>query len=155
MLLDHSEMTLEEVLCTYSSVKGHHTRCEREIQNLLALLNTHYSSTSETRIKDRLEHLEKHTHKLFDITDYLLTLKYTKARDHQEDIAEFLQSLSRISSPTKFPFALGRKNSVHITTPHICTQQQAYLNNCLDDAPRARVDREVTSTTPVLSLIHI
>ena len=30
-----------------------------------------------------------------------------------------------------------------------CTQQQAYLNNCLDNALRARVDREATGNTPV------
>ena len=34
MPLDNSEMALEEVLQTYSSVKGHRTRCEREIKKL-------------------------------------------------------------------------------------------------------------------------
>ena len=34
-----------------------------------------------------------------------------------------------------------------------CLQQQAYLNNCLDDVLRARVDREATGTTPVYSPI--
>ena len=37
----------EEVLRSYSSVKGHRTRVEREITNLLELLHTQYSSTSE------------------------------------------------------------------------------------------------------------
>ena len=61
MPLDYSEMTLEEVLWTYSSVKGHHTRCEREIHKLLGLLKEQYSSTSENRVNDRLERLEKQT----------------------------------------------------------------------------------------------
>ena len=60
MPLDYAEMTLEEVLRTYSSVKGHHTRCEREIQSLLALLKLQYSFPSKTHINDRLERLEKH-----------------------------------------------------------------------------------------------
>ena len=91
MLLDFSEMTLEEVLRSYSSVKGHRTRCKKEIVNLLALLNTQYLSTSESRVNDRLERLEKHTHKLSDITNYLITLKYAKARDHQEEVANIME----------------------------------------------------------------
>ena len=69
MPIELSEMTLETVLRTYSSVKGHHTRCEREIENLLALLGVRYSSVSEERIKDRLENLKKHTLQLADIKD--------------------------------------------------------------------------------------
>ena len=34
-----------------------------------------------------------------------------------------------------------------------CSQQQAYLNNCLDDVLRARVDHEATGTTLVYSPI--
>ena len=68
-----------------SSVKGHRTRVEREIGNLLHLLKDQYSATSEDRINDRLEKLEKHTHRLSDIAEYLVSLKYNKARDHRED----------------------------------------------------------------------
>ena len=32
-----------------------------------------------------------------------------------------------------------------------CTQQQAFLNNCLDDVLRARVNREASATTPIYS----
>ena len=39
---------------------------------------------------------------------------------------------------------------------HPCSQQQAYLNNCLDNVLHARVDREATGTTlvytPIMSL---
>ena len=55
-----------------------------------------YSSPSETRIKDRLERLEKH--KLSDITDFLLTAKYAKAKDHQEEVAEFLAVLEECAN---------------------------------------------------------
>ena len=75
MPMDLSEMALEEVLRSYSSIKGHHTRCEKEIANLLQLLNTQYSSTSEEWINDRLEKLEKYTHKLSDITEYLVKIR--------------------------------------------------------------------------------
>ena len=34
-----------------------------------------------------------------------------------------------------------------------CIQQQAFLNNCLDDVLRARVDREASATTPVFSQV--
>ena len=74
--MDLSEMPLEAVLRSYSSVKGHRTRCENEIENLLGLLTTRYSSVAEDRIKDRLEALEKHTLRLSDIKDYLIHLKY-------------------------------------------------------------------------------
>ena len=93
-----SEMTLEAVLRTYLSVKGHRTRCEREIENLLALLEVRYSSVSEERIKDRLENLEKHTLRLADIKDYLVHLKYAKAKDHDNEVKEFLETLDRCSS---------------------------------------------------------
>ena len=61
MALELSELTLEEALRSYSSVKGHRTRVEREIGTLLRLLKDQYSATSEDRINDRLEKLEKHT----------------------------------------------------------------------------------------------
>ena len=72
MALELSELTLEEALRSYSSVKGHHTRVEREIGNLLRLLKDQYSATSEERLNDRLEKLEKHTHRLSDIAEYLV-----------------------------------------------------------------------------------
>ena len=34
-----------------------------------------------------------------------------------------------------------------------CTQQQAFLNNCLDDVLRARINREASVTTPIYSNI--
>ena len=43
MALELSELTLEEALRSYSSVKGHRTRTEREIGNLLRLLKEQYS----------------------------------------------------------------------------------------------------------------
>ena len=207
--MDYSEMTLEEVLRTYLSVKGHRTRCEREIQSLIALLKVQYSAPSEVRINDRLEHLEKHTHKLSDITDYLLTAKYTKAKDHQEEVAEFFALLVECAtkiftviherhaaapqaaiaahavpahavpaparSPPKPSAKLKTEKLSHNTTMasfltlkkqfrayynvgHIgslpCTQQQAYLNNSIDESLRARVDRESTATTTVYSPIQ-
>ena len=60
MPLELSELPLEEALRLYSSVKGHRTRVEKEIGNLLRLLKDQYSATSEERINDRLEKLEKH-----------------------------------------------------------------------------------------------
>ena len=80
--VEAEEMTLEAVLRTYSSVKGHRTRCEKEIDYLLALLSARYSSISEERIKDCLENLERHTLRLADIKDYLVHLMYAKAKDH-------------------------------------------------------------------------
>ena len=73
MPMELSEMSLEAVLRTYLSVKGHRTRCEREIENLIGLLTTNYSSISEERIKDRLESLENHTLRLSDIKIILYT----------------------------------------------------------------------------------
>ena len=35
-----------------------------------------------------------------------------------------------------------------------CSQQQAYLNNCIDETLATRVDRESTATTPVYSPIQ-
>ena len=89
MPLELSELTLEEALRSYSSVKGHRTRVEKEIGNLFRLLKDQYSATSEERINDRLEKLEKHTHKLSDIAEYLVALKYAKARDHHDVVADF------------------------------------------------------------------
>ena len=86
MPMELSEMTLEEVLHSYSSVKGHRTRCEKEIENLLGLLTAQYSSTSEERVNDRLEKLERHTLRLSHIKDYLIHLKYARAIDHEEQV---------------------------------------------------------------------
>ena len=88
-------MSIAEVLRTYSSIKGHRTRCEREINSLLEMLKVQYSAPSEVRVNDRLEKLEKHTHKLSDISDYLITAKYPKAGDHSDEVAEFF------TTPTK------------------------------------------------------
>ena len=64
MALELSELTLEEALRSYSPVKGHLTRVEREIGTLLRLLKDQYAATSEDRINDRLEKLEKHSQAL-------------------------------------------------------------------------------------------
>ena len=98
MPMDYSEMNLEEVLRTYSSVKGHRTRCEHEINSLIDLLKVQYSAPSEVSINDRLERLEKHTHKLSDITDYLMTAKYTKAKDHMDEVAKFFATLDECAT---------------------------------------------------------
>ena len=92
-----SELTLEEALRSYSSVKGHQTRVEREIGNLLRMLKEQYSATSEERINDRLEKLEKHTHRLSDIVEYLVSLKYNKARDHRDEVEDFQEILDKCS----------------------------------------------------------
>ena len=97
MPLELSEMTLEEALCSYSSVKGHRTRVEREIGNLLRLLSATYSSPSETRLNESLDKLQKHTHRLSDIAEYLASLKYTKARDHLNEVEDFKEILNKCS----------------------------------------------------------
>ena len=43
---------------------------------MLGLLRNQFSSTSEERINDHLEKLERHTLRLSDIKDYLVHLKY-------------------------------------------------------------------------------
>ena len=63
----------------------------------MRLLKDQYSATSEDRINDRLEKLEKHTHRLSDIAEYLVSLKYTKARDHREEVADFQEILDKCS----------------------------------------------------------
>ena len=96
MALELSDLTLEEALrVIFIREKGHRTRVEREIGNLLCLLKDQYSATSEERINDRLEKLEKHTHRLSDIAEYLISLKYAKARDHREEVAEFKEVLDK------------------------------------------------------------
>ena len=59
-------------------------------------MNTQSSSTSEGRVNDCLEKLEQHTLRLS--TDYLLTLKYNKARDHEEEVADFMEVLDKCSN---------------------------------------------------------
>ena len=56
------------------------------------------SSTSEERVNDRLEKLERHTLRLSDIKDYLIHLKYARAIDHEEEVQEFLEILDKCSS---------------------------------------------------------
>ena len=97
MPLELSELTLEEALRSYSSIKGHRTRVEKEIGNLLRLLSATYSVTSEDRLNDRLEKLQTYTHRLSDIAEYLVSLKYAKARDHREEAADFKEILDKCS----------------------------------------------------------
>ena len=127
MPVELSEMSLEAVLRTYSSVKGHRTRCEREIKNLIGLLTTQYSSISEERIKDRLESLEKHTLRLSDIKDYLVHLKYTKAKDHDEEVQEFLVILDRCSSDV-LEILHNRHATAQVNAPPVA--QQAAPGQC-------------------------
>ena len=49
-------------------------------------------------INDLLGHLEKHPHKLSDITNYLVTFKYAKARDHEEEVQDFVDVLDKCST---------------------------------------------------------
>ena len=90
-------MTTDEVLRSYSSVKGHRTRVEREIESFLKLLNAQYSSTTELRVNDRLKKLEKHSYELLDISEFMISIKYPKARDHAEEVKEFMDTLQECS----------------------------------------------------------
>ena len=179
MHLELSDITLEEALRSYSSVKGHRTREQKEIANLLRLLANNYSATSEERINDRLEKLVKHTHKLSDIAEYLVSLKYAKARDHREEVADFKECLDAAPvaaapvqaaipprTPSKpFSSELRPENITQTWKKQflvyfaaaqmgalLCSQQQGYLCNCLDSILRARIDREATGTTPLYTL---
>ena len=62
------------------------------------MLKVQYSTPSEVRVNDRLEKLEKYTHRLSDISDYLITAKYPKAADHVNEVEEFLNTLDRAST---------------------------------------------------------
>ena len=97
MPLELSELTLEEALRSYSSVKGHRTRVEKEIGNLIRLLTATYSVTSEDRLNDRLDKLQTYTHRLSDIAEYLVSLKYAKAHDHRDEVADFKEVLDKCS----------------------------------------------------------
>ena len=97
MPLELSELTLEEALRSYSSIKGHRTRVEREIGNLLRLLSATYSLPSENRLNDTLEKLQNYTHRLSDIAEYLTSLKYAKARDHRDEVDDFKEVLNKCS----------------------------------------------------------
>ena len=202
MSLSLSEMSLEEALRSYSSVKGHRTRVEREIGKVLRLLKEQYSATSEERLNDRIDKLEKHTHRLSDIAEYLISLKYTKARDHHDEVEDFKEILDKcteevfvvlherqVANPAapaqaiaQAPRTTGKASAAELKPEKLthdssastfrswkkgfqayfdsaqmaslpCTQQQAYLCNCIDTVLRARIDREATSTTPVYSPI--
>ena len=50
------------------------------------------------RLNDRLEKLERHTHKLLDISEYLVSIKYPKARDHSDEVREFMDTLEKCST---------------------------------------------------------
>ena len=63
----------------------------------MQLLTTTYSATSEEKINDRLEKLEKHAHRLSNIAEYLVSLKYAKARDHRDEVADFKEVLDKCS----------------------------------------------------------
>ena len=60
-------------------------------------MHKQYSATSELRLNDRLEKLEKHSHKLLNISEYLVYIKYPKARDHTEEVKEFIETLEKCS----------------------------------------------------------
>ena len=107
-------------------MKGHRTRCEREIENLLALLAARYSSVSEDRIKERLESLEKHTLRLSDIKDYLVDLKYTKAKDHDHEVQEFLEVCCIIDSALVVPERHARYSSLTLLSLLYTIKSQSY-----------------------------
>ena len=97
MPLELSELALEKAIRSYSSVKGHRTRIKKEIGNLIRLLTATYSVTSEEWLNDRLEKLQTNTHRLSDIAEYLVSLKYAKARDHRDEVADFKEILDKCS----------------------------------------------------------
>ena len=91
-----AELTLEEALRSYSSVKGHRTRVEKEIGNFVRLMTATYSVTPEDRLNDRLEKLQTYTHRLSDIAKYLVSLKHAKPRDHRDEVADFKEILEDV-----------------------------------------------------------
>ena len=131
--MDFSEMTHEGVLRAYSSVKGHRTRCEREINSLIDMLKVQYSAPSEVRVNDRLEKLEKHTHKLSDITlDEAATAIFRVIHERhaavpQAAVAE-APAPAQARAPIKPSAVHGRNSSAHTTTPAILVPSLAHSN---------------------------
>ena len=70
---------------------------EKEIGNLIRLLTATYSVTLEDRLNDRLDKLQTYTHRLSDIAEYPVSLKYTKARDHRDEVSDFKDVLDKCS----------------------------------------------------------
>ena len=145
--MELSEMTLEEVLRSYL--------CEKEIDNLLGLLSAQYSSTSEKRVNDRLEKLERHMLRLSDIKDYLLHLKYARAIDHEEEVQEFLKKLDKCSSDV-FAVLHNRHATAQAVVPPVQAPAAAL------DTPKAPTSElkpekltHDSSMANYLSLIHI
>ena len=94
--MDYSKMTLKEVLRTYSSVKGHRTRCERKIQSLIALLKVQYSAWDMHQWPvgmSRKTHTQTQWyHRLF------IDGQYTRAKDHKDKVTEFFAVLEAIAT---------------------------------------------------------
>ena len=122
-------MTLEEALRSYTSVKGHRTRVEREIGNLLRLLAATYSAPSENRLNESLEKLQTHTHRLSDIAEYLVSLKYAKARDHRDEVEDFKEVLNECSDEV-FKIQHDR----HASTARDATPPQAAPAPCISSS---------------------
>ena len=132
-----------------------------------------------------------------DISEYLVSLKYAKARDHRGEVEDFKEILDKcteevfivlherqVANPVAPAQAAAQapQTSVKASASELkpeklthdssastfrswkkcfkayfdsaqmgslpCSQQQAYLCNCIDIVLRARIDREATSTTP-------
>ena len=68
-----------------------------------------------------MESLEKHTLRLSDIKDYLVHLKYTKAKDHNHEVQEFLEVLDRCSSDV-LEILHNRHAAAQVNAPQIVHQ---------------------------------
>ena len=140
-------------------------------------------------MNDRIEKLEKHTHRLSDIAEYLVSLNNAKARDHRDKVEDFKEILDKcteevfvvlherqVANPVAPAQAAAQapRTSVKASASELkpeklthdssastfrswkkcfkayfdsaqmfslpCTQQQAYLCNCIDIVLRARID---------------
>ena len=147
MALELSELTLEEALRSYSSIKGHRTRVEREIGNLLRLLSATYSVPSKNRLNDTLEKLQTYTHKLSDIAEYLVLSKYAKARDHRDEVDDFREVLNKCSDEV---FKIQ-----HASAPRDAVPLQAAPAPRPSSSKPPSLELKPEKLTHDLSLIHI
>ena len=95
-ILDLDDKTVPELLRSYSTYKGWYSKFNGKAVHCNDLLKQTYSRITESQLYENLTKAESECGNLTLVVDYLIQAKYEKGKEHQDDVKEFEDQVTKL-----------------------------------------------------------
>ena len=92
---DTTDRSLEDLLLSYQSYKGKHTRSSGKVLSLLTLIHQSFSKHTAKTLFQELTKTERYVDILSTISDWMVANQADKAKEHFDEVAVFAADLAR------------------------------------------------------------